>query len=38
MKLILLTLLLTSCSTYKWVDLNKCKEKVNGFAKCKVVE
>lgn len=38
MKFILLALLLTSCSTYKWVDMNECKEKIKNYAKCKVVE
>lgn len=31
-------LLLTSCSTYKWVDLDDCKEKVKTLGKCKVID
>lgn len=38
MKYILLALLLTSCSTYKWVDTSDCKEKVKTLAKCRVIE
>lgn len=29
---------LTSCSSYKWVDLNDCKEKVENLGKCRLIK
>lgn len=39
MKLILIILALTiaSCSSYRWVDLDDCKEKVSNLGKCREV-
>lgn len=31
-------LILSSCARYEWVDLNKCDEQVESYAKCKVVK
>ena len=36
--LIAVTILLTSCSSYRWVDVSDCKEKVKNLAKCREVK
>lgn len=36
--LLLTVLIVSSCSTYTWVDMENCPEKVGTWGKCKEVE
>lgn len=31
-------LVLSSCSSYKWVDTSDCKDRVKELAKCKIID